>query len=383
MKKIMALCLMAALSLQLAACSMNKDAWMEEGKEKIGATLDCGQLVVDGEVRSFPSSISEWTNNGWHVSNNYENKDSFELESDIISNQFELFNDENDSKYMYVYAINLGAEPAKIEDCTTNEIKLQMANNGLTPEVVLPGGITCKSTEEDIIAAYGEPLVKEEETLYYSYTDKDGLEIEVGIRVLAGTANQVTYTISEKNWGYVGNAEECVFFIDEALKTSFYADFAGYVEKNFDTEEAAQELYDAEVEYYANGLMYYLAIDYETVDEGIADGFRDVARKVLAKVKWDTPVVNLADGDSIGSFELTMYPTDFLDIILEDAQAVADGGLQGDEYAESMLAAISPKVDEISNKDAVTETYDIDLDNGVVSSDDWDVIDDILMDWAE
>ena len=61
MKKLMALCLMAVLSLQVAACGVDKNAWMEEGKEKIGATLDCGQFVVDGEVRSFPSSISDWT----------------------------------------------------------------------------------------------------------------------------------------------------------------------------------------------------------------------------------------------------------------------------------------------------------------------------------
>ena len=203
------------------------------------------------------------------------------------------------------------------------------------------------------------------------------------IRVISTNPDQVVYTISDKNWGYVGNAEDCVTFIDEALKTSFYGDFAGYVEKNFDTEENAQALYDMEVEYYADALMYYLAIDYETVDEGIADGFRDVARKVLAKFKWDAPVVNLEEGSSLGSFDLTMYPTDFLDIILEEAQAVADSGQEGDEYAQSMLEAISPKVDEISYKDAVTETYDVDLDDGVVSSDDWDAIDDVLMDLAE
>lgn len=383
MKKLMALCLMAVLSLQVAACGVDKNAWMEEGKEKIGATLDCGQFVVDGEVRSFPSSISDWTNNGWHVSNNYENKDTFQLESDIISNQFELFNDENDSEYVYMYAINLGEESAKIEDCTTNEVKMKLSNNGLDPQVVLPGGITCSSTKEDIIAAYGEPETTDEYSLYYSYTNQDGLIIDVEIRVISTNPDQVVYTISDKNWGYVGNAEDCVTFIDEALKTSFYGDFAGYVEKNFDTEENAQALYDMEVEYYADALMYYLAIDYETVDEGIADGFRDVARKVLAKFKWDAPVVNLEEGSSLGSFDLTMYPTDFLDIILEEAQAVADSGQEGDEYAQSMLEAISPKVDEISYKDAVTETYDVDLDDGVVSSDDWDAIDDVLMDLAE
>lgn len=47
MKKLMALCLMAVLSLQVAACGVDKNAWMEEGKEKIVShsglrTVCCG-----------------------------------------------------------------------------------------------------------------------------------------------------------------------------------------------------------------------------------------------------------------------------------------------------------------------------------------------------
>ena len=223
----------------------------------------------------------------------------------------------------------------------------------------------------------------EDDTLLYTYESQDGLEIEVEIRALVNNVDEVCYTISDKNWGYVGNAEDCKGFINDALKTSFYCDYATYVENKFDTEENAQALYDAEVEYYAQGLMYYLAVDYENVDEGIAQGFSDVAKQVLAKFKWDDPVVDLEEGSTYGSFELTMYPTDFLDIILEDAQAVADSGVDGDEYAQGMLDVVSQKVSEISYKDPVTMTYDIDLDNGVVSNEDWDEIDDILMDYAE
>ncbi len=383
MKKLTALCIIAAIGLQLAGCGEDKNAWIEEGKGKIGATLDCGQFVVDGTVHTFPSSISEWTNNGWHISNNYDNKDTFELEADIISNQFELFSDETEDEFVRMYAINLGTEPAKIVDCTVNEVKIQVADNDGYAKVVLPGGITCKSTKEDVIAAYGEPLSTEDDTLLYTYESQDGLEIEVEIRALVNNVDEVCYTISEKNWGYVGNAEDCKGFINDALKTSFYCDYATYVENKFDTEENAQALYDAEVEYYAQGLMYYLAVDYENVDEGIAQGFSDVAKQVLAKFKWDDPVVDLEEGSTYGSFELTMYPTDFLDIILEDAQAVADSGVDGDEYAQGMLDVVSQKVSEISYKDPVTMTYDIDLDNGVVSNEDWDEIDDILMDYAE
>lgn len=155
------------------------------------------------------------------------------------------------------------------------------------------------------------------------------------------------------------------------------------MEGKFDTEEGAQALYESEVEYYAQGLMYYLDIDSETVDGGIADGFRDVSRAVLAKFKWDDPVVDMADGATWGSFEITMYPTDFLDIIEEPVLAVMDSGLEGDEYAQGMLDAITPKVEEISYKEGVTESYDLDIEDGIISQETWDEIDDILMDLTE
>ena len=155
------------------------------------------------------------------------------------------------------------------------------------------------------------------------------------------------------------------------------------MENKFDTQEGAQELYDSEVDYYAQNLMYFLDIDSETVDEGILTGFYDVSKAVLAKFKWDDPVVDLSDGALWGSFEITMYPTDFVDVIIEDVQAVAESGLDGDEYAQAMLDAIRPKVDEISYREPITKSYDIDTEDGIISQDTWDEIDDILMDFAE
>ena len=54
-----------------------------------------------------------------------------------------------------------------------------------------------------------------------------------------------------------------------------------------------------------------------------------------------------------------------------------------DEYAENILNAIALKVDEISYRDPVVGTYDIDLNDNVIDSDDWNEIDFILMDLAE
>lgn len=388
MKRIITLCLIAAMSLQLIACSGlgNKDAWIEEGTGKIGSTLDCGQFVVNGEVHSFPSDIADWTNNGWHISNNYDNKDTFKLESNVVSNEFELFNDEESSQYVSMEAINLESDPDLIENCAINRLKVKLTTNSSTGiNIVLPGGISYKSTREEIVAAYGEPVSEENDILYYTYTSADDWDVLVGIRMFGETPDQVSYVLADSNWGYIGNADDCKQFVNNALKASFYGDYADYVDGKFDTEEGAQALYESEIEYYTQGLMYYLDVDYDTVDPTIIDGYREVSRQVLAKLKWDEPVASLEDGATRGEVELAMYPTDFLDIIIEDAQAVADASAEmtEDEYAENMLAAISPKVDEISYKDPIIQTYDVDLDNGIISAEDWDEIDDILMNFVE
>ncbi|MCM1039039.1 MAG: hypothetical protein NC314_11630 [Roseburia sp.] len=387
MKKIVTLCLIAAMSLQLMACAIgNKDAWIEENTGKVGSTLDCGQFVVNGEVYSFPGEIADWLSSGWHISNNYENKDTFKLESNVDSNEFELFNDEVSSQYVSMLAINLNEEPSKIADCSIEQVEINVSTDNDSVKLVLPGGITYKSTREDVIAAYGEPVLEEDGGhLYYQYTSADDWDVNVEIDIRSDAVYKVTYYLSETNWGYIGNADDCIQYVDDALKASFYGDYAHYVETKFDTEEGAQELYAAEIEYYTQGLMYYLDVDYDTIDPSIIDSYRDLAAEVLSRFKWDTPVVDLDDGADYGEVTLTMYPTDFLDIILPDAQAVADASadMTEDEYAENMLAAISPLVSEISYRDPITYTYDIDLTSGIISSDDWDEIDDILMDFAE
>lgn len=386
MKKLLLVSLFVILCFQMTACSSEeskKEKAREEAVALIGNDLESGEFVIDGTKYSFPSVISEWTENGWHVSNNYENADTFELEYNIESNEFELFHNEKESEYVKMCAINLGNEPVKIPQAETSflEVNISPKKDGIY--VVLPGGITCDSTKEDVIAAYGEPQEEDDGLLYYTYTNADGLDILVEIRVSFENVDRIQYKMDDSNWGIVTNAEECSQFIDSALRASFYGDYADYVEKKFDTEENAQMLYETEIEYYSQALMYYLGVDYETVSDEIAEGFHEISRKVIEKVKWDTPAVDLGDGATYGSFELAMYPVDFLDIILEDAQAVADSGVEGDEYAQGMLDAITPWVDQTSHREPVIKTYNVDLDAGVISTEDWDEIDDILMDFAE
>lgn len=412
MKKLAVMSLCAVLCFQLTACGGGRDSVVkqdtdsssdadsksddkeekedkedkEEASSAVSGDLESGEILIDGEKYVFPSDISDWTGDGWHISNLYENADTFELESNVESNEFEVFNDEKDSEYVTMCAINLGVEPTKIEESVTSYLKLDLAGGKKGLKIELPGGIGRDSGKEDIVEAYGEPVEEEENTLYYSYTNEDDLDIAVALSLDGNGVYEAVYALADSNWGSVANADECMHFIDDALKTSFYGDYKDYVENKFDTEEGATQLYEDEVTYYGQGLMYYLGIDYEAVSGEIADGFYDISRVVLAKFKWDEPVVDLPDGATVGSVELTMYPTDFLDIIVEDADVLAvaeNSELSLDEYAQGMLDAITPLVDEISYKDPVTKTYTIDTDDTVVSADDWENIDDILMDLAE
>ncbi len=385
MKKLALLGLCAILCFQVTACGGPGAAQKqkEEAMALLGSDkLESGELVIDGTKYSFPDDVSKWLNGGWHISNRYDNTDTFELEYNVESSEFEVFNDEKTSDYVSMCVINLGMEPIKIDEALVSYLDVDLSKAKDAMYVVLPGGITCDSTREDVKNAYGEPAEEGEDYFQYTYTNADGLDIIIEIDFI-DTVHSVIYALADSNWGVITNAEECAQFVDDALKASFYGDYASYVEKKFDTEEGAQLLYENEVEYYANTLMYYLDVDYENVSEEIADGFRDVARDVLGKAKWDMPVVDLPDGANYGSFEITMYPLDFLYIILDGAQAVADSGVEGDEYAQGMLDAAREKVGEVSYLEPVTKTYDIDLNDGVVSADDWSEMDDILMDFME
>lgn len=392
MKKVVLMGLCTVLCFQITACGGLGQAVggkAETAAEKAGSLisdkLESGELLIEGVKYTFPSAMSDWTNNGWHISNNYANIDTFELENNVESTEFEVYNDEKDSEYVTMCAINLERDPVKIEEATVSYLSMDVLDGKNSLEVILPGGINCKSTKEDVINAYGEPQEEDNDNVYYNYTNSDGLDIVVRVTIVYDRVIDVAYGLADSNWGSVTNAEECVQFINDALKASFYGEFDTYVENKFDTLEGAQELYDSEVDYYAQNLMYFLDIDSETVDKEILTGFYDVSKGVLAKFKWDDPVVDMDDGAFWGSFEITMYPTDFADVILEDAQvqAVAGEGLDGDEYAQAMLDAVKPLVDAISYRDPITKSYDIDTEDGIISQDTWDEIDDILMDFTE
>ena len=53
------------------------------------------------------------------------------------------------------------------------------------------------------------------------------------------------------------------------------------------------------------------------------------------------------------------------------------------DYTELLIQAYEKNVSKAGTKDAVTKVYEIDIDNGILSSQAWSEIDEIIMDVLE
>lgn len=395
MKRLMLAGVCLGMSVMMTACGAN-DEWIAKGTEKVSAELNSSEIYIDGTVYTFPGDMSYWINTGWHVSNNYDNKDDFELEPGMESTEFELFND--NKQYVKVTALNMADENATVEKCMVSSLEIAVEDF----EAVLPGGITTKSTYEDIVAAYGEPTSEEGTTLYYEYTNADEWICQVEFDVDGEKKKPLTtvkYTLTDDNWG--GSEEDVRTYIDTALRTSFYGDYTEYVANLYDTEENAIELYESEIEYYAESLMYYLDMDSSMLDEATIESYYNIAKVVLNQAKWEITDMQYDEADLTGTMELTLYPVDFLYIIDSDADMVItefqnkysniDYNSCTDEekmaieqdYANMMLEVLNARAAETKVSDPVVKTYNIDYMNGVITEDEWYEVDDILMGFEE
>lgn len=395
MKKQMLAGVCLGMSVMMTACGAN-DEWIAKGTEMVSSELSSSEIYIDGTVYTFPCDMSYWINTGWHVSNSYDNKDDFELEPGMESTEFELFND--NKQYVKVTVLNMSDENATVEKCMVSSLEIAVEDF----EAVLPSGVTTKSTSEDIKTAYGEPTSTEGTAMYYEYTNADEWICQVEMDVDGDKKKPLTtvkYTLTDDNWG--GSEEDVRTYMDTALRTSFYGDYTEYVANMYDTEENAIELYESEVAYYAESLMYYLDMDSSVLDEVTIESYYKIAEMVLSKAKWEITNMQYDENTLTGTMELTLYPVDFLYIIDSDADMViaefqnkysnvdpdscTDEELAAIEqdYANMMLEVLNARAAETKVSDPVVKTYNIDYMTGVVTEDDWYEIDDILMGFEE
>ena len=399
------------LALSFAGCSgmdleLDDEKFIEESAAKISDELNSGQFVIDGVIYQFPMPLSDWLNNGWHVSATYDNADEFRLDPYYTSTQFELFNEDDDFVRMTVY--NDSAEAAPVDECIVYSLYMSTTE----VDVVLPKGMTKRNKPAEVLEAYGEPDVKGDEpnhleaTYYFADDEMGQCYVELGIHDNDYTINPFTsikfgMVPAEDYWdtmvsqkGVEGAAE---FYFDAAMKASFYADYEDYVSMNMDSPEGAQELYDAEIEYFAECLLYYIDITEEYITTDVRNRVNAVSKEVLSKVKWDVKSVDV-NAFNEGTMTVTLYPTNFFYLIEEDLLAASDAfsakyadvdyetmsyeeydALEKD-YTEMMVAVLEKHAASAGTLDAVEKVYDVDLENTVLSDAAWENVDDIIMD---
>lgn len=151
MKKVVLMGLCTVLCFQITACGGLGQAVggkAETAAEKAGSLisdkLESGELLIEGVKYTFPSAMSDWTNNGWHISNNYANIDTFELENNVESTEFEVYNDEKDSEYVTMCAINLERDPVKIEEATVSYLSMDVLDGKNSLKSYFPAESTAR-----------------------------------------------------------------------------------------------------------------------------------------------------------------------------------------------------------------------------------------------
>ena len=412
LRKMLCFVMVLVLAMGCVGCSgldvdsLDDEKFIEESAAKISEELTSGQFVIDGVIYQFPMPLSDWLNNGWHVSATYDNADEFRLDPCYTSTQFELFNEDGDYVRMKVY--NDSDEAAPIEECIVDYLRMSTTE----VDVVLPKGMTKRNKPADILATYGEPDVKDDDSVnleatYYFSDDEQG---QCYVELFAydndytiDPLTSITFGMvpAEDYWdvmvaqkGLEGAAE---FYFDAAMKASFYADYDDYVSMNMDSLDGAKELYDAEIEYFAECLLYYIDITEEYITTDVRNRAIAVSKEVLSKVKWDVKSVDV-NAFKEGTMTVTLYPTDFFYIIEEDLIAASDtfntkyadvdyetisyeeyDALEK-EYTEMMVAVLEKHAASAGTLDAVEKTYDVDLEDTVLSDAAWEDVDDTVMD---
>ena len=413
LRKMLCFVMVLVLAMGFVGCSgldvdsMDDEKFIEESAAKISDELTSGQFVIDGVIYQFPMPLSDWLNNGWHVSYSYDNVTDFRLEPYYTSTSFELY-DEEDEKYVRMTVYNDSDKAAPIEDCIVDYLRMSTTQ----VDVVLPQGLTKRNKPADILAAYGEPDTKDDEKSfkkygYYFADDEQGqCYVELGAVENDYTINpfsDIEYVMvpAEDYWDAMvaqkGVEEAAKFYFDAAMKASFYADYEDYVSMNMDSLDGAKELYDAEIEYFAECLLYYIDITEEYMTTDVRNRVNEVSKEVLSKVKWDVKSVDV-NAFKEGTMTVTLYPTDFFYIIEEDLIAASDtfntkyadvdyetisyeeyDALEK-EYTEMMVAVLEKHVASAGTLDAVEKTYDVDLEDTVLSDAAWEDVDDTIMD---
>lgn len=412
MKKLVMTLMCLCLCVQISACGLfgEDTEWIKEEAEKIGDDITCGEFVIDGEIFSFPMDLQDIIDKGWHISNNVVNEKTFQLEPGGMSDEFQMFPDDDHEHSIRVSVINVSDKNATVDKCKVATLTVKENNF----DYVLPGGINRRSTQDEVEDSYDNAVVEEKdrEKIYtYKYTTDEGFVCYVKLSVYNkenanNPLSEVNYWINFEetigsddshnsvDFGENDETSDIEKFIDFTMKASYHNNYAGYVSYGIDTQEGAKELYQSEVEYYVSNIMAYADITEDCVTDETYDEYCEIAKSVLSKVDWEIKDVK-DNGDNTYSVEIILCPTNYFDVISDKVdEAIENFNLKYEdvdlntltddeyarveaEYADAILTVIKGLEKDIEVASEVKKTYKF-TDEGFTDSQ-WEDIDDIIM----
>ncbi len=405
MKKLLAMLLCICMCVMMTGCGEDTK-WIDESAAKIDAELTSGQFVLDGVVYEFPMTMQDWLGNGWHISNNYSNKDEFALDPWYTSDEFELFNEEGD--WVRVSAYNNSDTATKIDQCMIYSVYMSLSE----VDVVFPSGMTKRNNPDEILEKYGEPDAKGDEKdaleAYYYFDQGDEWKCVVELDVFDNDYTENPFSSAKYQlmflddfwnmWVETEGLEKAVAnYLDANLKAGYWGDFTEYADCCMGTAEEAKEWNDYEANVYAEYLMMYSDINSYYLDETTIAKFEDIAKEVLKKTKWEVKDVT-ADRFNEGTATVVLYPTNFFSLMdegigaaiteWETKYATTDFSTMSDEeyavieldFANMVLAAINGQAAKAVAETPIELVCELDLDGAIFAEEDWINIYEALLD---
>lgn len=175
MKKVLILCLSLCL-FTLTGCGASTDVKNLTDKDikkytsQMKANPLCGDIILNGVKYSLPVKAKSLVDHGWSF-NDYADKGQPLKSGYYVDRIYMDDGSKSEESRITVTLYNTKASTVEFDDAMLGAIEISKEIPSYKNTVVLPKGITLKSTYKDVISAYGTPeadFMKEAGWIVYS-----------------------------------------------------------------------------------------------------------------------------------------------------------------------------------------------------------------------
>ncbi|MDD6795547.1 MAG: hypothetical protein PUE01_09095 [Clostridiaceae bacterium] len=162
MKKIMSILLyVCLLCLPLIACSGEKpkeltDEDIANYSSNMSDDIYSGDITINGVKHTLPVKISEMNDSNFNIDSVYKKHQQIDSKKAYQPVSMDYPNASGKTSIRISF-MNKTSKPIDIEDCEIYEMDFYGVNDNYINTIVLPKGITIKSTYNDILNTYGKP----------------------------------------------------------------------------------------------------------------------------------------------------------------------------------------------------------------------------------